>query len=86
VRALSGNLPTQCSTLLLLRNCETCKTTHGTEHRSGEDYFDHVPTSIAERLVWHQASVLSAAFSLATHSLSDGVAKAGCIAASCAAG
>jgi hypothetical protein len=38
-------------TLFALSHCETCKTTHGTEYRNGEEYLDHAPISIAERLV-----------------------------------
>jgi hypothetical protein len=50
VRALRGNLAAERFTLFALGHCETCKTTHGTEHRNSEEYLDHVPTSIAERL------------------------------------
>jgi hypothetical protein len=50
VRTLSGNLAAERFTLFALGHCETCKTTHRTEYRNGEEYLDHVPTSIAERL------------------------------------
>jgi hypothetical protein len=46
VRALRGNF-----TLFALGHCEICKTTHATEYRDSEEYLDHVPTSLADRLV-----------------------------------
>jgi hypothetical protein len=45
VRALRGNF-----NLFALRHCEICNTTHATEYRNSEEYLDHVPTSITERL------------------------------------
>jgi hypothetical protein len=50
VRALRGNLVAGRFTLFAFGHCETCKTTHGTEHRNTQEYLDHVPTCIAERL------------------------------------
>jgi len=50
VRALRGNVAAEGFTLFTLGHCGTCKTTHGTEYRNGEEYLDHVPTSIAKRL------------------------------------
>ena len=45
VRALRGHF-----TLLTLGHCEICKATHASEYRNGEEYLDHVPTSLADRL------------------------------------
>jgi hypothetical protein len=45
VRALRGNL-----ILFALGDCEICETSHGTERRNSEEYLDHMPTSIAERV------------------------------------
>jgi hypothetical protein len=57
VRALSfqpcqqrGNVAAERFTLFALGHCETRKTTHGTEYRNREEYFDHVRTSVAGRL------------------------------------
>ena len=46
MRTLGGNLAAERFTLFALGHCETCKTTHGTKYRNGEDYLYHVPTSI----------------------------------------
>jgi hypothetical protein len=46
--ALGGNVPAEGFARFALGHCETCKATHATEHRNGEEYLDHVPTSIAE--------------------------------------
>jgi hypothetical protein len=60
VRALRGSLVAERFTLFALGHCKTCKATHGTEHRNSEEYLDHVPTSIAERLasVPHSAALV----------------------------
>jgi len=50
VCALRGDVAAERFTLFALGHCETCKTTHGTEYRNREEYLDHVPTSVAERL------------------------------------
>jgi hypothetical protein len=50
VRALRGNRAAERFTLFVLGHCEACKTTHRPEYRNSEEYLDHVPTSIAERL------------------------------------
>jgi hypothetical protein len=50
VRALRGNLTAKRFTLFALGDCETCKTTHGTEYRNSDEYLDHVPTPLLERL------------------------------------
>jgi hypothetical protein len=50
VRAPRGFLAAGRFTLFDLSHCVTCKTTYGTEHRNSEEYLDHPPTSIAERL------------------------------------
>ena len=46
VRALGRNLAAERFTLFALGHCQTCKTTHASEYRNGEDYLYHVPTSI----------------------------------------
>jgi hypothetical protein len=46
-----GNVTAERFTLFALGHRETCKTTHGTEYRNREEYFDHMPTSVAERLI-----------------------------------
>jgi hypothetical protein len=38
------------STMVVLGNCQTCKTTHATKYRNRAEHLDHAPTSIAERL------------------------------------
>jgi hypothetical protein len=48
VRALRGILAAE--RLFALGHCEICNTTHATEYRYSEEYLDHVPTSLAERL------------------------------------
>jgi len=50
VRALRGNLAAGRFTLFALGQRQACKTIHATEYRNSEEYLDHVPTSIAERL------------------------------------
>jgi hypothetical protein len=50
VRALRGNLAAERFALFTLGHCEICKTTHGTEYRNCEEYLDHVPTPLLERL------------------------------------
>jgi len=48
--ALGGNVPAGGFARFALGHCETCKATDATEDRNGEEYLDHVPTSIAKRL------------------------------------
>jgi hypothetical protein len=50
LRQQRGNVTAKRFTLFALGHCETCKTSHGTEYRNREEYLDHVPTSVAERL------------------------------------
>jgi hypothetical protein len=46
VRALRGDFAAERLTLFALGQCQTCKTSEGTEYRNSEEYLDHVPTSI----------------------------------------
>jgi hypothetical protein len=45
-----GNVAAELFTLLALGQCEIRKTTRRTEHRHREEYPDHVPISVVERL------------------------------------
>ena len=50
VCALRGNVPAGRSTLFALGVCDSRKTTHGTEYGNSEEYLDHVPTPLMDRL------------------------------------